>query len=128
MSTCQDKKNKINFEQKGMEVGDMIVDITNKNITVPKDGWYKVVLGVNAIFPGADNLSVMVYVNDSPYSTNPTNRAGEGNGDEVILNWVSVVQLTAGDVIDLRAQNAPTGSGNLNLHMKRLFFGVELDV
>ena len=117
----------INFDEKGIERNGMVVNMSSKSILVPQDGWYNVVIGINAIFPGNDNFSVMVFVNGNPYSGNATNKSGEGSGDEVIINWVSAAYLNAGDTIYLKGQNAPTGSGNLPLDMKRLFFSVELD-
>ena len=100
-----------------------VCDINNGTITVPRDGIYEVSSGVDAGFPGTEELNLMVFVNGSPYSSYPMAIQGRSNNKPVALYWESTVSLSAGDVLDIRGQNGDSGSFTCNI--LRMIFAVD---
>jgi len=99
------------------------------SITVSVGGWYEVFFGISCIFPTQDVLELVAYINGVEYSSQYTEAVGQGTGDPIVMAWKSTVQLTAGDVLDLRGRNSPEhGSGSLALTYSRLYLDVKQDI
>ncbi len=108
------------------QTGDIVVDLTAHTITVNTDGYYKFTFSFNGFFAGNDDMKISPFLNGSAVSAEPIIKSGEGNNDNIVVTWTSIVNLNAGDVIDLRVGNNDTSQGNINLRIKHLFLGVEL--
>ena len=108
-----------------VERGSFDVDPAAGTITVTKDGLYEVKSGVDVAFPGTEELQLMIFVNGNP--ADPDNMAiqGRGNNRPVSLFWAVTTQLSAGDVVDIRAINGD--SGNTTLNFIRCKLSVEND-
>jgi len=109
------------IETPGVEVNEAA-----HTITVEQDGYYKMTFSFNGYFSGNDTMKIMPFINGVEYSSNYILKAGEGTNDDIVVSWTSITPLVAGDVLDLRIGNDDLSNGNITLHVKRLFFGVEL--
>ena len=114
------------FDDVVINTDGLTVDVNAHTITVDDAGYYKFSFSFNGYFAGNDDMKLMPFINGNPYSPDPIIKSGEGNNDNIVVSWTSITQLNAGDVIDLRLGNNDTSQGNINLRVKRLFFGVEL--
>jgi hypothetical protein len=115
--------NVLPFDTVTQEKNGFVCDIGNGTITVPRDGIYEVSSGVDAGFSGQEELNLMVFVNDSAYSSQAMAIQGRTANKPVALYWESTVSLSAGDVLDIRGQNGDSGSFNCNI--LRMIFAVD---
>jgi hypothetical protein len=89
----------------------------NHNITIGATGSYAVTRGIIAGFNSGEELAIMVFINNNPYSTYPLTVQGRSNSKPVSVFWTDEVPLTTGDVVDIRVKNYDTGS--VTFHVKR---------
>ena len=113
------------FDTVTVERGGITADHLTNEITVNQDGLYEVFFGIDADFDKGDQLDILIYVNGAAYSNNPAAVQGLGDGKPLSITWGSLVNLNAGDVIDMRCKNG--ASGNFDCNFRRLFFSVKAD-
>jgi len=110
------------FDEVTVERGGFSCSTTTHSIVVPSSGLYSIHQGVDAGFPGTEELNLMSYVNGSPYSSEYLAMQGRSNNKPVSMFWESTVTLNAGDEIDIRCLNGD--SGNFDLRVIRMYFAM----
>jgi hypothetical protein len=86
-------------------------------ILIKDTGDYTIARGVIAGFSGQEEMALMVFVNDIPYSGYPLTVQGKANNKPVSIFWADEVSLSAGDIVDIRVRNFD--AGNVTFHVKR---------
>ena len=105
----------LEFDQATVERGGITCEVANNSITVASTGVYTVNMGINATFPGTEEIDVIAFVNGTQYSQYSFNLRGTGTNRPTAIFWQSTVNLADGDVIDLRCKNGKGGSFDLEL-------------
>lgn len=113
------------FDAKVVERGGMIANPATSTITVSDTAWYKLRVGINFTARSSEELQVIAYVNDVPYSSNPISIQAQGTDKPTEAFWESDLQLNAGDVVDLRGKNGDIG--NIDIEFTRTTFAVTKD-
>ena len=109
------------FDEIVIERGGFTASTVDNSITIGKTVSACVVsIGINIEFPGTEILEVQIFVNGTSYADESFYLKGDGSTKPVALFWQSIVALNAGDVLDVRAKNA--ASGTLNATVERSHF------
>jgi hypothetical protein len=111
------------FDEVVYDGNGVVVDIATDSIKVSEAGVYTVQFGIDAAFAGTEELALVAFVNGPQYSSLPAAIQGRSNNKPVSLYWNSIVELQKGDVVDLRAKNADTGSVTVNI--RRIHFALK---
>jgi hypothetical protein len=85
--------------------------VANSEITIGKDGLYRVVIGLNVAYPGTEEIAIYGAVDDVTLAEYISVQ-GQGNGKPVSLPWVTWYPFTAGQRVSLYATNNDAGSVN----------------
>jgi hypothetical protein len=108
--------------------GGFEVDTTNYRLVNNSGNDYEsviVTIGLNVRFAGTEQLDIWAYKNGQPYSTSEFTIQGRGTNKPVAVFWQSDISLLNGDYIDLRAQNADTGT--FTCVLERVQFRIDAD-
>ena len=90
------------------------------SVVVDKSGYYEVKIGIDAAFPGQEELQAMAFINGAAASPNAMAIQGRGANKPVSMYWAVTVQLNAGDSIDVRAKNGDNGDVTLDFIRSKL--------
>lgn len=117
--TCFDTQ----VKQRGEVTVDAVAGTLTYTGTVAKGAVFNI--GINADFPGTEELQISAFVNGVAYSGNPTSLQGGGDGKPVDSFWRSEVILQPNDVIDIRGKNGDVGAFDINFLRSSLV--IEMD-
>jgi len=116
------------FDTQTLVRGDVTTDpVTGHSITIGKTGWHDFEVGIGGEFNANDTFMLMVFVNSVEYSTEYILQTGQGPNDPLAFYWHSLVNLNAGDVMDVRLKSNP-GSGNFTINLNRLYYSLQEDI
>ncbi len=85
-------------------------DTANNQIIANVDGFFDVIVAMNVVFAGAEELQVFANINGTDYPANPISVQGGGGGKPVVLYWSTLLPLAAGDEVKLLGFNGDAGS------------------
>jgi hypothetical protein len=83
-------------------------------------------VGINVRFSGSEQLDIWVYKNGDPYSTSEFTIQGRGTNKPVSAFWQSDISMLNGDYIDIRVQNADTGT--FDCVFERVQFRIDAEI
>ena len=97
----------------------VIADASANTITVNKAGLYEVNFGFLFSFPGTEEIELIPFINGTATVDVGAGLQGRTATKPVSFYWSSTIELSAGDVIDLRAKNAASGSVTCTFYRSR---------
>ena len=102
------------FDAIVLERGGLVATPANNTMTVNATARYKLRVGLNFEARASEELQIVPYVNGVAYSSNPISIQATGVGKPVEAFWESDINLTAGDVVDIRGRNGDGGTVDID--------------